>query len=410
MPTNKGLVVVGGSYAGLQIAASARENGYSEPILLLSEEADLPYQRPPLSKGFLLGKVEEAALPLRNERFYRDHAIEVLLETRVCALDRAGKSVRSQSGHRFAYDQLALAVGTRPRLLSVPGAELKGVLSLRSVFDARTLRAQLADIETAVIIGGGYIGLEVAAVLAAQGKRVTVIEAQNRLLARAATPVLSDYVAALHRAKGVTIITDAIVLALGGANGRVQSVTCDDGSVIPADLVIAAIGIAPNLELAQDAGLTCSNGIVVDRFARTTDPDIVAAGDCTSHPSLFAGGMLRLESVQNATDQAKTAGLSIADVPTPYEAIPWFWSDQYEAKFQTVGLPHGSDAYVIRGALEENQFSIFHFRDGALMAIESVNRAADQLIGRKLLTAGTPILPEQAADPKISLASLLAAK
>lgn len=404
-----GLVIVGGSYAAMQIAASAREAGYAEPIRLVSEEPVLPYQRPPLSKGYLTGKFTPAALPLRAEAFYRDNRIETLLGQRAESLDLAARRVSLAGGGSLAFDRLALATGTRPRPLPLPGADLDGVLFLRSLADADRLRERLGGAGSIVVIGGGFIGLELASVAAAMGKSVVIVEAQERLLARGVSPQIAAFLADVHRSRGVALRLRSTVRDIRGANGRVQSVVCGDGETLAADLVLIAIGVVPNTELAGRAGLACQDGLVVDRFARTTDPLVVAAGDCTRHPSAFAGQLLRLESVQNAIDQAKTAGATLAGQEKPYESVPWFWSDQYELKLQMVGLVQGSDRHAVRGSPEQRRFSIFYFRGDRLAAIDSVNRAADQMLGRKLLALGRSPTPQQAADESFDLQTLVAA-
>ena len=403
-----GLVIVGGSYAAMQIAASAREAGYGEPIRLVSEEPVLPYQRPPLSKGYLTGKFAPAALPLRAEVFYRDNRIDLLLGKRVDALDLASGRVTLASGDRLAFDRLALATGTRPRPLPVPGADLAGVLFLRSLADADRLRPRLEAATSIVIIGGGFIGLEFASVAATLGKPVTVIEAQDRLLARGVSSQMAAFLTEIHRSRGVVLRLGTSVRALHGESGRVRAVECGDGQRLDADLVLVAIGVVPNVELAVQAGLSCQDGLLVDRLARTDDPRVVAAGDCTRHPSAFAGQLLRLESVQNATDQAKTAGAAVAGQDKPYESVPWFWSDQYGLKLQMVGLVQGHDRHAIRGAPDQRRFSIFYFRDDRLIAIDSINRAADHMLGRKLLALGRSPTPGQAADESFDLQTLLA--
>lgn len=402
-----GLIIVGGSHAGLQIAASAREAGYAGAIRLVSEENSLPYQRPPLSKGFLLGKVPEAALPLRAEAFYRENAIEPLLGRRAVAIDRGAKSLLLQDGMRLPYDRLALATGARAKSLEVTGGALDGVLTLRTIDDARVIRARLSEIGSAVIIGGGFIGLEIAATLAALGKEVAVIEAQSRLLARAASAPLADFLAETHRRRGVRLLFRTTVTEIGGERQRVRWVRCSDGSVLPAELVIVGIGVAPDIDLAASAGLPCPDGIAVDALARTADPAVLAAGDCTCHPSAYAGGPLRLESVQNAIDQARTAGVTAAGAEKPYRSVPWFWSDQYELKLQMAGLARGYDAAVTRGSAAESRFSIYYFRGGDLVAVDSVNRAGDHMLARKLLAARARITPAEAADPSVDLGALL---
>ncbi len=402
-----GLVIVGGSYAAMQIAASAREAGYGEPIRIVSEEPVLPYQRPPLSKGYLTGKFTPAALPLRAEAFYSDNRIDPLLGRRAESLDLAARRITLAGGGQLAFDRLALATGTRPRPLTMPGADLDGVLFLRSLADADRLRGRLDAAAHIVIIGGGFIGLELASVAAVLGKSVTVIEAQDRLLARGVSPQMATFLAEIHRARGVTLRLRTGVRELRGAEGRIRSVILGNGESLEADLVLVAIGVLPNVELAAQAGLICQDGLLVDRLARTSDPRVVAAGDCTRHPSAFAGQLLRLESVQNAIDQAKTAGATLAGLEKPYDAVPWFWSDQYEIKLQMVGLVQGHDRHVMRGSPGQRRFSIFYFRDNRLIAIDSVNRAADHMLGRKLLVLGRSPTPEQAADESFDLQKLL---
>ncbi len=404
-----GLVIVGGSYAASQIAVSAREHGYAAPVRILSDEPCLPYQRPPLSKGFLFGKVSEAALPIRGEAFYREAAIEVRLGTRVASIDRARRVVETADGQQFAYGRLALALGTHARHLPVPGADLDRVATLRTLADACRLREQALEGESVVIIGGGFIGLEVASALTLLGKRVTIVEAQERLLARAVAPQLSAFLAEIHARKGVRIRLNMTVRVIEGDRGRACAVVCADGERLDADLVLIAAGAAPNTELARAAGLACDDGIVVDRFARTSDPDIVAAGDCTRHPNAFADAPVRLESVQNALDQAKTAGATVAGVDRPYDAVPWFWSDQYDLKLQMVGLAAGHDQTVVRGSIADGKFSVVYLRGGRLIAVDSVNRPMDHIVGRRLVAARALVTAEQAADASFDLRKLAGA-
>ncbi|HEV7371689.1 NAD(P)/FAD-dependent oxidoreductase [Arenibaculum sp.] len=402
-----GLVVVGGSYAAVQIAASARERGFDGPIRLVGEEEEPPYQRPPLSKGFLTGKTTAAMLPLRAEAFYRNAAIDLVLGTRVTAVDRIDRVVTMADGRHLRYDRLALALGARPRPLPVPGAGLDGVLALRTLADAERLRAVAAQAGEVVVVGGGFIGLEVASALVGPGRAVTVVEAQDRLLARALPPAVSEFLAGVHRARGVRLALRTGVRSIDGTGGRVRSVTLDDGRTLGADLVVVGIGAVPNAEIAQACGLPCDDGILVDRFATTADPAIVAAGDCTRHPNVHAGRPLRLESVQNALDQARAAAGSAMGTPTPHDAVPWFWSDQYEVKLQMAGLSQGADRSALRGSADQGRFSLFHFRDGRLIAVDSVNRPADHMAARRLLAAGRPLTAEQAADESIDLKLLI---
>src|SRR5262245_25075994 len=404
------LIVIGASYAGLQIALSARGAGYDGQILLIGDEPHLPYQRPPLSKGFLTGKVAESTLPIRPMQVLEQNRIEPLAGVRATAIDRASRRVTTSDGRSFAYGKLGLAVGCRPRLLPVPGADLDGVLYLRTLDDAIALKARMPEAQSVAIIGAGFIGLEIAASLAQLGKEVTVIEALPRVLARALPVRLSEFLSNVHVGAGVRLLTQATVRALEGEGGHVRSVLLADGTRYPADFVIVGIGVLPNVELAGAAGLSCQDGIVIDEFGRTNDPTIVAAGDCTRHPNRFApGGPIRLESVQNALDQAKTAGATLAGVLKPYDAVPWFWSDQYDLKLQMVGLSDGHDEAVMRGSREEQKFSVFYFRQGALIGIDSINRPGDHMAGRQLIPAGTALTPQQAADHDFDLVKLVAA-
>lgn len=404
-----GLVIVGGSYAASQIAVSAREHGYARPIRILSDEPSLPYQRPPLSKGFLLGKVAEAALPIRGEAFYRDAAIDVRLGTRVTAIDRGRHVVATADGQEFAYERLALALGTRARHLPIPGADLDGVVTLRTLADSIRLRELAERGQSVVIIGGGFIGLEVASALTVLGKRVTIIEAQERLLSRAVAPQLSTFLAETHARKGVRIRLNMTVREIEGDRGHVRAVVCADGERLDANLILVAAGAVPNTELAEAAGLACDNGIVVDRFTRTSDPDIVAAGDCTRHPNVFADAPVRLESVQNALDQAKTAGATVAGLEKPYDAVPWFWSDQYDLKLQMAGLAAGHDETVVRGSIADGKFSVLYLRGGRLIAVDSVNRPMDHIVGRRLVAVRPLVTAEQASDLRFDLRKLATA-
>ncbi|MGD0633607.1 MAG: FAD-dependent oxidoreductase [Beijerinckiaceae bacterium] len=407
---NENLIVIGGSYAGFQVAASARELGYGGAITIIGEELDAPYHRPPLSKAFLTGKTSELALALRAPQFYAENRIDLRPGVRAVRLDRQAKFVETSAGARLDYTHLVLATGARPRILGIPGHGLEGVMTLRSLGDARRLRVALETAASVAVIGGGFIGLEAASAAATLGKPVTVFEARDRLLARAASPPLAGFVQALHREHGVIIKTGAVVTSLrGDAAGHVRAVVLGDGTAVPADLVIVGIGVVPNIELALEAGLVCDDGIVVDAYARTSDPAILAAGDCTRHPSPFAPGLIRLESVQNALDQAKTAAATLVGQDKPYGTPPWFWSDQFDVKLQMVGFSDRADTHVRRGRMEEHKFSLFHFKDGVLTGVESVNRAADHMLARRLLAARVAITPELAGDASADLAALLKA-
>jgi 3-phenylpropionate/trans-cinnamate dioxygenase ferredoxin reductase subunit len=398
-----GVVIVGGGQAGFQVAASLRAHGHAGPVRLISAEAHPPYQRPPLSKGLLLGKMDKARLLFRQPAFYTAQAIELLLGEAVTAIDRDARTVTTATGRVVPYDALVIATGTRVRPLPVPGTELDGVVYLRTLEESEGLARRIGEAERVVVVGGGFIGLEVAAAARMLGKPVTVLEAADRLMGRVVAPVISTFYAELHRGRGVELELDARIARLEGEGGKVAAVVMADGARRPADLVVIGIGVLPNVELAQAAGLICDNGIVVDELGRTSDPAIFAAGECSSHPNRFAGGRARLESVQNAVDQAKAVAAAILGRHEPYDEVPWFWSDQYEVKLQMVGISQGHDARVVRGDPAGGKFSVFYFKGGRLVAIDSVNRPGDHMVGRKLLSAGTALTPAQAEDEAFDL-------
>jgi 3-phenylpropionate/trans-cinnamate dioxygenase ferredoxin reductase subunit len=387
------VVIVGAGQAGFQVAASLRADGFDGSIALIGEERDLPYQRPPLSKTVLAGKQQIDSVTFRPERFYHDHRVDLVLGEKVTAIDRASRRVLLSAGTGVLFDTLVLATGARVRELPISGA-----LYLRDRDHAVSLKQRLDTAENVVVIGGGFIGLEVAAVAREAGKTVTVVEMQSRLMSRAVAPILSEFYREAHTARGVTVLlaTDATEILR-------------DGTSLPADLVVAGIGVVPNTELARDAGLAIGNGILVDDHLRTDDERIFAIGDCADHPNPFAGGRARLESVQNAVDQAKCVAAQMVGKSAPYLAVPWFWTDQFDLKLQMCGLSNRADQAVVRGDLESRKFSVFYFHENRLIAVDSMNRPADHMISRKLLAAGTRVTPEQAADESIDLKSVLAA-
>ncbi len=404
---SEGVVIVGGGQAGFQIAASLRAGGFADRIRLIGAEQHPPYQRPPLSKALLLGKMERERLLFRQPAFYEAQTIELRLGATVTAVDRATRSVTMAGGETVRYETLVLATGTRVRPLPVPGADLAGVVYLRTLDESEDLARRIAAAQRVVVIGGGFIGLEVAAAVRMLGKPVTVLEAAERLMGRVVAPVISSFYADLHRNRGVELVLDARIASLEGDGGRVRAVAMTDGTRHAADLVVIGIGVLPNVELAVAAGLVCENGIVVDAHGRTSDPAIFAAGECTRHPNRFAGGPARLESVQNAVDQAKAVAAAILGRPEAYDEVPWFWSDQYEVKLQMVGISTGHDQLVLRGDPASGQFSVCYFQKGRLLAIDSVNRPGDHMAGRKLLTAGAAVSPAQAGDESIELKAAL---
>jgi len=401
-----GTVIVGTGQAGFQTAASLRSEGYEEPITLIGEEPHIPYQRPPLSKGFPLGQQDFESIQLRPGRFYQDHHIDLLAGKRVTAIDRHERQVRLESGARIPYERLVLAVGARNRKLAVDSGDLDDVLYLRSLEEAMAVKERLQSAQDIVVIGGGFIGLEIAAVACTLGKSVTVLEALPRLMSRAVAPIISDFFRELHASRGVKIICDASVSEISGSRSKVQKVVLRGGTAFPADLVMVGVGIVPNVELAQEAGLSVANGIAVNEYLETDDEDIFAIGDCAEHPCVFAGGRVRLESVQNAADQAQRVATTIAGRRSCYCALPWFWTDQFDIKLQMAGISQGHERIVTRGDAESRKLSVFYFKQDRLVAIDSINRPLDHMIGRKLIAGGVPLTPEQAADETVDLRKL----
>jgi len=401
------IVIVGAGQAGAQVAASLRSGGYTGRLSLIGDEPSLPYQRPPLSKTYLKDDADSRSVQLRPAPFYQAQGVDLVQGESVVAIDRAHRRLSLSSGREIDYDGLALTTGSRPRPWAVQGASQANVLMLRSVADAERLRGALAAVQSMAIIGGGFIGLEVAACAASMGRRVTVIEAADRLMARAVAPITSSFFLSHHRDLGVSVILGSRVERVE-AGGASHCLVLEGGERLHVDLILAGVGGLANDELAVKAGLKCESGIVVDAHALTSDPDIVAAGDCTSQPSRFAPSLVRLESVQNAIDQAKTAAATLLGVTRPSEAVPWFWSDQADAKLQTVGLSISADSFVVRGRPERKKFTVFHLREGVVIAADSVNAAADHMAARQLVNAGCRPDPAVLADLSRPLKELIA--
>jgi len=401
--TIRSVVIVGAGQAGFQTALSLRQEGFSGKVVLIGDEPSLPYQRPPLSKAYLFGKVGLDALRFRQEKFYGDHRIEVRHDL-VAAIDRTNRSVILGSGTSVPYDHLVLAVGAHNRALPVPGAELDGVLGLRTLADADALRARLKEAKNVVVVGAGFIGLEFAAVANTLGANVHVLELADRAMARAVTSEMSNLFADAHRSWGVHLEFRQGLSSIEGSQGKVAAVKTTHGGRLPADLVVFGVGVLPNVQLAAEAGLDVENGIRVDAHLVTSDPAISAIGDCAQFPSLEAGGTVRLESVQNATDQARTVAARLAGKPArPYAAVPWFWTDQGDLKLQMVGLVQGCDETVVLGSAEAWSFSVLCFRHKQLIAVESVNRAADHVAARRLLARTSTLSPQEAATLRFDL-------
>lgn len=405
---NAGLVVIGGSHAGHQVALSARSAGYADPITVLSAEPELPYQRPPLSKSYLMGKLDREALLFRPKSFYEENGIDIRLRATATAIDPDSKSI-SCGESMVPYDTLVIATGARVRRLALPGAELDGIHYVRTLADIEAIIAELGNVKSVVVIGAGFIGLEAAAVIRTMGFAVTVLEQAARPMARGVGQTVGLFFAEFHRRQGVDLRLGAGIEAIIGKQNRVSGVTLTSGEEVPADIVIVGIGVLPNQEIAAEANIKCSDGILTDGYARTSCPDILAAGDCTRFPSRYSDELLRLESVQNATDQARTAGSTVAGIVTPYDAPPWFWSDQYDRKLQMTGITAGHDCEVVRGDLAAGAFSVFYFKDDRWLGTDAVNQPANHISSRRLLEADYALSKTEATDEGIALKDLVKA-
>ena len=392
------IVIIGAGQAAAQAVATLRAEAYTGALTVIGDEPFPPYQRPPLSKAYLSGDFTRERLFLRPDSFYVESQCTMVLDKRATKIDRGAKHVQLADGSSIPYDRLLIATGARVRTLPLRGAGLSGVHYLRGIADVDALRAPLVSGARLAVVGGGYIGLEVAAVAVKRGVDVTVIEAADRVMSRAVTPGVSAFYEDYHRNAGVKFMLNATAQAFEGTSA-VKAVVTNHGNV-PADVVLVGVGIVPNQEIAAEAGLACDNGIVVDEFAVASDPDICAAGDCTNHPA-FAGGRCRLESVQNAIDQAKHAALAMVGRPSAYHEVPWFWSDQYDLKLQIAGLARPGDAVVLRGDPASKKFSAFHLRDGVIAAVEAINSAPEYIAGRRLIAARARVAPERLADPSV---------
>ncbi|MEU6698735.1 FAD-dependent oxidoreductase [Pseudonocardia sp. NPDC046786] len=383
-----GTLVVGAGQAGAQLVASLRDAGETAPIVLIGAEPDPPYQRPPLSKGYLAGDVDADRLMLRAPAFYRDRDVELVVDERITGLGRT--TATTGRGRELTFDRLALTVGARPRRLDVPGSDLEGVHVLRDRADADGLRDALGRARRVVVIGGGFVGLEAAAGAGGLDRSVTVVECAERLMGRAVAPMISRFYRDAHERRGARVLLGAGVVALDGEHGRVRVVHLADGTDIAADLVLVGIGAAPRTELAEQLGISCRGGVPVDRDARTAIDGVVAAGDCTMqpHPTVPAAAPRRVESVQNAVYQAKVAAAALTGGPRPAPEVPWFWSDQADLKLQIAGLSVEPDEIVVRGDPGTERFAALHYRDGALLAVDAVNSPADYLVVRRALAGG----------------------
>ena len=406
-------IIIGAGHAGGELAIALRNEGWEGRILLLGEEAHLPYHRPPLSKAYLAGSVEKSSLSIRPQMAYDKANVEFIGGVRVSRIDRANQRLELADGSQLAYDKLAIATGGRPRPLSVPNAAVAERCAnfhyLRTLDDVEQIRAQLAPGKRLAIVGGGYIGLEVAASAIAQGLQVTVLEALPRVLQRVTAAELSAYYERKHREAGVDIRTGVQVADLEVTGDTVTAVLCADGSRLAADLVVVGIGLLANTELAAEAGLQVDNGILVDEHAQTSDPHIYAAGDCTNHPNALLGRRLRLESVPNALEQSRVAAANMAGKAKTYASVPWFWSDQYELKLKMVGLSEGFERLVLRGDPATDSFSAFYLKGDKVLAADTVNRPQDFIAAKRLVAEGIAVTAEQLADDGRPLKELLPA-
>jgi len=397
------IVIVGAGQAAVQAVDTLRRKGFTGKLVVVGDEPWVAYQRPPLSKKYLAGALERDRLAIRPAHFYSDHGVELRTGRRVVEISRSDHRVRVDDGSTIAYDGLLLATGSRPRRLAAPGTDLPGVHYLRTLDDVDRIRAEMAPGGRLVVVGGGYIGLEVAATARELGLEATVLEMTERVMSRVTCPSVSSFFTSEHTRRGVRILCNARVRALTGDGGRVRSVVTEGGAEYPADLVVIGVGVIAVDELAVAAGLECANGIVVDTHCRTSDPDIYAAGDCTSHLSLHYGLRVRLESVDNAFEQATSAALNLIGTPTVHNKVPWFWSDQFDLKLVIVGLSQDHDTVITRGDPATRAFSACYLRGGELVAIDTINHPKDQMAARRLIPARARPDPAKLADPTVAL-------
>ena len=397
------MVIIGAGHAAGQAAASLRQEGHEGEIIIIGDEPHIPYQRPPLSKQYLSGEQGIERVYLRPEKFYADKTITVRTGERVESIDTAAKTVTTDTGDAIAYEKLLITTGSRPRELNIPGSDLGGIHYLRTIADVDAIRAEFAPGKKLVIVGGGYIGLEVASVGVQAGLEVHVLEMEERILQRVTTPEMSAYYHALHEGRGVHIHTSTMVSGFTG-EGTIDAVQCGE-QAFAADLAVIGIGIIPNVEVAEAAGIDCDNGIIVDDHCATSAADVYAAGDCTNHPNPLLNRRLRLESVPNAMEQARVAAANMCGGDKSYASIPWFWSDQYELKLQMVGFSADGDSQVIRGDQAANKFAVFYLKDGKVVAADAVNSPKEFMICKQLI--GKPVDPAQLADPDADLKALL---
>ncbi len=400
-------IIIGGSHAGAQVAISLRQEGWQERILVIGNEAHLPYHRPPLSKGFVSGDKSLDDILLRPASYFEKHDIEFVFNVDVESIDRNNKTINCNNGQTYTYDKLALATGARVRKIDLPGSDLPGIHYLRTASDAQAITHDCQSAKSAIIVGGGYIGLELAASFKKAGMQVTVLEMAPRVLARVAAAEVAQFYTRVHTEEGVNIVTGTSAAAFTGSN-RVESVTDTNGAQYKADIVIIGVGVIPNTELARDAGLDVDNGIMVNEYAQTSDASIVAAGDCTFHPNALLGRSLRLESVPNATEQAKSAAASLCGNQKAYASLPWFWSDQFDLKLQIAGVNTDYDKVILRGdALQSRSLAAFYLKDNTVIAVDCINRAPEFAAVKKAMTKGLALRIDELSNESIKPKDLI---
>lgn len=400
------LVIVGAGQSAIQCITSLRKEDYPGLITLVGEEEHLPYQRPPLSKGFLEDTVSNERLYFKKLEFFIENKVQLKLGTKAEEIDIENNNIHLSDNTKLSFDKLVFATGSSVRKLDFPGKDLNSIHYLRGLDDALSIKKDLQTSQNIVVVGAGYIGLEVAAIAAKQNKSVTVIEMADRVMNRTVDPQISDYYLNLHQKNGVTFKFNTSLKEIIGTNNP-EKVVCSDGSEVAADMVVIGAGIMPNVELAENAGLSCDNGIVVNEFGKTDHADIYACGDCTNHPNKLLNKKIRLESVHNAMEQSKTVASSIINKSLAYNQIPWFWSDQYDHKLQIVGLSGDHDKVIMRGDMSEAKFMLFYTKDDKLIAVDAVNNSKEFLICKKLVANKVTIKPDEISNPATNLNDLI---
>ena len=400
------LVIVGAGQSAIQCITSLRKEDYPGLITLVGEEEHLPYQRPPLSKGFLEDTVSNERLYFKKLEFFIENKVRLKLGTKAEEIDIENNNIHLSDNTKLSFDKLVFATGSSVRKLDFPGKDLNSIHYLRGLDDALSIKKDLQTSQNIVVVGAGYIGLEVAAIAAKQNKSVTVIEMADRVMNRTVDPQISDYYLNLHQKNGVTFKFNISLKEIIGTNNP-EKVVCSDGSEVAADMVVIGAGIMPNVELAENAGLSCDNGIVVNEFGKTDHADIYACGDCTNHPNKLLNKKIRLESVHNAMEQSKTVASSIINKSLAYNQIPWFWSDQYDHKLQIVGLSGDHDKVIMRGDMSEAKFMLFYTKDDKLIAVDAVNNSKEFLICKKLVANKVTIKPDEISNPATNLNDLI---